>query len=157
MVDYEPNSQKECSNIKEKAASKTLLDYILIDMHNANPSFKTMHYHKVEENHLLMMVNQFLTRPGEEKDNNIVGGQVVFVNCVPADQSTFAACHQHLMYITSTIGDSWEARVISKPKQSKQLNLNYVESQLRSVVSGVSFNTYSSLRNFHNFKQQLIS
>jgi len=47
LVDYEPNCQKECSNIKEKQVGKTILEYILIDMHNGNPALKPMHYHMV--------------------------------------------------------------------------------------------------------------
>jgi hypothetical protein len=48
LVDFEPNCLKESSlSSKEKQGSKSMMDYILFDLNNANPAHKPMHYHMV--------------------------------------------------------------------------------------------------------------
>ena len=44
-----------------------------------------------------------------------------------------------------------------KPKTKWNLDHCFVNMQLRGIISGIALNTYSSLRNFNQFKQQLVS
>ena len=114
----------------------------------------------VEQNHFLSLFKKFLgtNREKDQKQVSVgkrddkqasVGGQIIIVNSIPADKESFASCFAYYNSIVSAIGQSWQAKVIAKPKQIKQFDHAYVETQLGSIVDGVAVNTYSSLRNFH--------
>lgn len=120
----------------------------------------------VEENHLLLMVKNFLVRNKDKPSNSsnkhkaedhCVGGQITIIDSISADIDSFTPSYAYLNHLNSMIGDSWEVQVAPKIKQEKTFNHAHVETQLSCVTEGVSMNTYSSLRHFHQFKQQLIS
>ena len=71
----------------------------------------------VEENYLLVLIGKYLgkSQEGSGKDHGGVGGKVMVINSMPADQDTFVSCHQFLNNIVSTIGDPWEAKLMKKP------------------------------------------
>lgn len=50
---------------KEKSG-KTIMDYFFIEINNANPSNKELHYHLVQPNPLLNILKEFLV-PKDKK------------------------------------------------------------------------------------------
>ena len=83
------------NNLKEKAGTKSLLDYLLMDLHNTNPIHKKMSYHLFEENSFLQVISKFLKvdrkeiqfeGSKEERELTVVGGQVTVINSIPANK-----------------------------------------------------------------------
>jgi hypothetical protein len=112
------------------------------------------------------LLRQYLTKPTEPSTGGLytegremayVGGQVVFVNCIPADSEVFPACYSYLSSITTALGEAWTAKVVPKARPVRQCNHNYVESKLRSIIQGVALNTYSSMRSFGQEKLSIVA
>lgn len=64
-----------------------MIDFVLMDIHNANPNNKAMHYHMVQQNYLLVLLGKFLGKneEGSGKDErDVVGGHVMVINSIPA-------------------------------------------------------------------------
>jgi hypothetical protein len=68
-----------------------VLEYFLIEINNSNQSNKQIHYHLVEENHLLLLLKKFLPNSTENKDDKKIvepttNSQVLFINTFPAQK-----------------------------------------------------------------------
>lgn len=93
-MDYEPNCQKEnLLNAKEKSI-KNIMEYFLIEINNSNPANKPIHYHLVEQNHLLLLLKKFLPKTLDGKDDKrqkepVTESQIMFIHSFPAQKEAF--------------------------------------------------------------------
>lgn len=164
-MDYEANCQKEnieSSKENKEKSNRNVLDYFLIEINNSNQANKPIHYHLVEENHLLLLLKKFLPKNVENKDDKKIieptsSSQVLFIHSFPAQKESFDQNYAFLQNIISNFNDEWEIK--AEPKQRKVTKFNHetVRSHLKSISNGVSINTYNSLRSFNSFKQFLIN
>lgn len=112
LVDFQVNCLKEIS-FKQKS-NRSILDYFLIEINNSNPNNKPIHYHMVQENHLLLLLKKYLPKlhasgniEDDKKADIVTGSQVTFIYSFPAQKESFQAHQTYLQNILSHFNDSW--------------------------------------------------